>query len=207
MPRSEKPKKKRAPIKQLKHAAFVARKRLIELGVITKDSSIERIKKEYPNVPLPGLYPYLPHKETLVKSQRGMYDLLKLWQYENTKDGKKNIKNMDNLGLFVDFMYSEMDKIENTAKNKEKMTEQFIKDTEDIPVLGDLFKHTNLYQTAKAVKKFYVDSLAIFVWVKNKDSNTGNYAEWFFDWTKKLHGIWEENEKKSKQTNEVSGKA
>lgn len=202
MPKSKPPRKKRAPLKQLKYAARIARAHLLKKGLITEESSIDRIKKEYPHIKLPGLYSYIPHKETLIRGQQGMRDLFKLWVFTNTSNGVTDTSKVDNFPLFIDFMYGEMEKIEKKAKNKERMTEKIIKDSEDIPLLGDIFAHTNLYSAAKAMKKFYVDSFAVFVWDQGQDLTTGEFAEWFFKWTNDLHDIWVKNFENEVKPNE-----
>ena len=179
--------KRHAPIQQLRKAGQLAYEKLVERGILTHESSIEKIKKEFPELQLPGLYPYIPHKWTIRSSERIMYDIFKLWQFENKFDKKK----IDNLTGFIEFTVRELTRMEERAKSKMKNMEKIIKDIEDAPILGKVFEPVNQYETTKALKKFFVDALAVAVMVNGKDSSTGEFAEWFFSWTESLYNVWE----------------
>lgn len=198
-------KKRHAPIEQLRKAGQIAYEKLVERGILTHESSIEKIKKEYPDLQLPGIYPYLPHKWTIRSSQRIMYDIFKLWQFKNTDKTVVDKKTLENLTMYIEFCVRELNRIEERARQKMKTMEKIIKDVEDAPVLGKVFEPVNQYETTKAIKKFFVDSFALAVMVNGKESSTGEFAEWFFDWTDSLYTVWEKklDEKKETETNRV----
>jgi len=191
--------KRHAPIHQLRKAGQMAYEQLVKKGILTSESSIEKIKKEYPDLHLPGLYPYLPHKWTIKSSERMMYDIFKLWQFECKGEAKK----IEDLSAFIEFTIRELNRLEERAKKKMKNMEKIIKDIEDAPVLGKVFEPVNQYETTKAMKKFFVDSFALAVMVNGKESCTGEFAEWFFSWTESLYNVWEKklDEKKESETN------
>lgn len=195
--------KHHAPIDQLRKAGNIAYEKLVERGILTHESSIEKIKKEYPDLPLPGLYPYMPHKWTIRSSQRIMYDIFKLWQFENTKKGIPDKETIENLTMYIEYCIRELNRIENRAKSKMKNMEKIIKDVEDAPILGKVFEPVNQYETTKAIKKFFVDGFALAIMVNGKESCTGEFAEWFFAWTDSLYTVWEKklDEKKETETN------
>jgi hypothetical protein len=188
--------KRHAPTKQLKKAAKIANDRLKELGIITGESSIEKIKKDFPHVKLPGIFPYLPHKWTLRQSQRVMYDLFRMWQYKNTEDKVLDEKTSENFIKFFEFAIKELEFIEKRAKDEMKEKKLQISDTSEVILLQQVFAPVNLYETTKAIKKFFIDGFAEAIIVNGKNSSTGEFAEWFFQWTDDMYAIWEQSEDK-----------
>lgn len=183
-------KKQHAPIEQLRIAGAEAKKKLIERGIISDKYTLDGIEKEE-GIMLPGYPNYLPHKWTLKASQQMMYDLLKLWQFKNTKHGKYNESQIEKLTNFIEFMLQELRKHENIAKRKMDMTPAMIKRMRDVPVLGKIFEPVNQYETVRAMSKFFVDSFAVAIIVKGKAATTSEYAEWFLEWTDNMQTIWE----------------
>ncbi len=185
--------KKRAPINQLLEAGEEARKKLVERGILSSDNLVERTAKEHPKLILPGMPSYLPHKWTIKSSQRIMYDLFKMWQFE-TKDEKT----IENLALFIEFAITEMNKQEETAKKKMDTTGEMIKHIKKVPVLGKIFEPINQYETIRGIKKFFVDSFAVAVIVNGETTSTSGFAKFFFKWTEDLYKIWEKQDVKRK---------
>ena len=185
-------KKKRAPIEQLLKAGEEARKKLIERGLMSFENVVERTAKEHPNLILPGMPSYIPHKWTIKSSQRIMYDIFKMWTFINT-DSNNNL--LDNLTLFITFCITEMNKQEETAKAKMDAQGALLKYLKKVPVISKIFEPINQYETIRAIKKFFIDSFAVGIIVNGEVSTTSEYAEFFFDWTEKLWNIWEAKDK------------
>jgi hypothetical protein len=187
--------KKRAPIKQLLEAGEEARKKLVERGILSSENIVARTAKEYPKLVLPGIPSYIPHKWTIKSSQRIMYDLFKMWQF-NCKDKKK----AENLTLFIEFAITEMNHQEEVAQKKMKTQEGMLKYITKVPVLGKIFEPVNQYETIRGIKKFFVDSFAVALMVNGHTTTTGGFANFFFTWTDDLYKIWESKDDKTKNT-------
>ena len=108
--------KKRAPIDQLLKAGEEARQLLIKRGLASEDNLVMRTQKEHPGLILPGIPSYLPYKWTIKDCQRMMYDIFKMWKFENEKNGTS--KDIENLAGFITFCVKEMNRMEDAAKNK-----------------------------------------------------------------------------------------
>ena len=189
--------KKRPPIEQLLEAGEEARKKLVEKGVLSADNLVEQTAKKHPDLILPGIPSYLPHKWTIKDSQRMMYDIFKMWQFENKREGVED--KTENLTAFIEFCIKEMNYHEEVAKKKMDTQGSMIKHLKKVPVLGKIFEPMNQYQTIKGIRKFFVDSLAVAIIVNGETATTSEFAEFFFNWTEKLYKIWEsQNEKKKR---------
>ena len=169
-----------------------ARKKLIERGLMSFENVVERTAKEHPNLILPGMPSYIPHKWTIKSSQRIMYDIFKMWTFINTDS---NNNQLDNLTLFITFCITEMNKQEETAKAKMDAQGALLKYLKKVPVISKIFEPINQYETIRAIKKFFIDSFAVGIIVNGEVSTTSEYAEFFFDWTEKLWNIWEAKDK------------
>ena len=66
---------------------------------------------------------------------------------------------------------------------------KLIKSLKTIPVLKDVFLPVNKRDVVRSIQRFFIDSLAVAIVVKNNHS-TSEYANWFLDWTEELHKIW-----------------
>lgn len=185
--------KKRAPVEQLKAAGEEARKKLVERGILSPFNVVDETTKRYPDLVLPGMPSYIPHKWTIKSSQRIMYDIFKMWQFHNEKQ-KKN--KTDNLALFIEFCIKEMNYQEEVAKKKMDTQGTMIKYLKKVPVIGKIFEPINQYETIRGVKKFFVDSFAVSIIVNGQTTTTGEFAEFFFTWTNKLYTIWEKQDDK-----------
>jgi hypothetical protein len=189
--------KSRPPIEQLKEAGEEARKKLVERGILSSENIVERTAKEHPNLVLPGMPSYLPHKWTIKSSQRIMYDIFKMWQFKNAKM-KIKLDKTENLSSFIEFCIKEMNRQEETAKKKMEMQGGILKHLKKVPVLGKIFEPINQYETIRGIKKFFVDSFAVGIMVNGEASTTSEFAEFFFKWTNKLYAIWDTKETKKK---------
>lgn len=182
-------KKKRPPIKQLIQAGKMAQKMLIEKGLQAKDSQIDRILLEKNSPPLPGVPSYLPRKDTLRASRNIAFDLLIMWKEKTMK----NKDRMENVSEFFTFAVKRLQFYEDKAlrehKAIEKEIKEFVKGTKEAPVLGTIFDPLEKYETTSAIIRFFVDSFAVAIMVKNTET-TGQFAEWFFTWTEKLEDLW-----------------
>lgn len=186
--------KKRPPIEQLKAAGEEARKKLIERGLMSADNLVEKTAKEHPDLILPGIPSYLPHKWTIKDSQRIMYDIFKMWQFEN-KNEKKSI---ENLSLFIEFCIKEMNYQESVAKTKMDSQGNMLKHLKNVPVIGKIFEPVNQYEAIRGIKKFFVDSFAVAIIVNGEAASTSEFAEFFYTWTEKLYKIWNVKDEKKK---------
>lgn len=186
--------KKRAPITQLLEAGEEARKKLVERGLLSSENVVVRTAKEHPKLILPGMPSYIPHKWTIKSSQRIMYDLFKMWQFNTKGENKKT----NNLALFIEFAITEMNHQEEVAKKKMEVQEGMLKYLKKVPVLGKIFEPINQYETIRGIKKFFVDSFAVALIVNGEVATTGAFASFFFTWTDELYKIWETKDVKRK---------
>ena len=183
--------KKRAPIEQLLRAGEEAEKKLIERGILSSENVVSKTAKEHPDLILPGMPSYIPHKWTIKSSQRIMYDIIKMWQFRN-KDRKKD--KTDDIALFIEFCIKEMNKQEEVAKKKMDTQGTMLKYLKKVPVLGKIFEPINQYETIRGVKKFFVDSFAVSIIINGQTTTTGEFAEFFFTWTEKLYSVWKKQD-------------
>lgn len=183
--------KKHAPIRQLKEAAKEAERMLIEKGIHTPESAIDRILKEN-KVVLPGIPAYLPHRWTLAESRRYMRDILKLWIDKNSK----NQKRQENTSAFFAFLVNELTKLEEDAQKRVDNMPAILKSMHNtkIPV-HRVFSAWQLLETTQAITRFMVDSFAVSMVVK-EHHNTTEFAEWFMKWTMTLDDYWAKREQK-----------
>lgn len=183
--------KKHAPIAQLKEAAKEAERMLIERGIHTKESAIDRILKEN-KVVLPGIPAYLPHRWTLNESRRYMRDILKLWVDKNAK----NQKRQDNTSAFFAFLVKELTSIEDEAQVKVDKMPAILRSMHNLKVpVHRVFSAWQLLETTQAITRFMVDSFAVSMVVKEHHTTT-EFAEWFMKWTIELDEYWVKREQK-----------
>lgn len=187
--------KKHAPIEQLRKAGEEAQKKLVERGLASFENVVEKTQNEHPDLILPGMPSYLPHRWTIKTSQQIMYDIFKMWQFHN-KNSKKD--KTENITSFIEFCIKEMNHQEETAKKKMDMQGSTLKYLKKVPVLGKIFEPVNQYETIRGIKKFFVDSFAVAIIVNGQTATTSEFAEFFFEWTNKLYEIWEKKEPKKK---------
>lgn len=178
-------KKKRAPIDQLLTAGKEARRMLREKGIESKKSVLDSIMKTEGAPVLPGIPTYLPHQWTLKAAQRIMYDILLLWKNQCGSD----IESMENLTKFFTFLIEQLREQEKNYTEDEANMPQLLKSLKEVPVLKDVFSPTRKRETVEAIQRFFVDSFAVAIVLKNNNSTT-EYAIWFLDWTQSLYSLW-----------------
>ncbi len=183
--------KKHAPIKQLKEAGKEAARLLIERGIHTPESAIDRILKENKTV-LPGIPAYLPHRWTLQEARRYMRDILRLWVEKN----KNNQKRQENTSAFFAFLVKELTSIEEDTQKKVDDMPSILKAMHDIKIpVHKVFSPWQLLETTQAITRFMVDSFAVSMVVKEHHTTT-EFAEWFMKWTMDLDEYWVRRETK-----------
>jgi hypothetical protein len=183
--------RKHAPIKQLKEAAKEANRMLVERGIHTAESAIDRILGEN-KVVLPGIPAYLPHRWTLQESRRYMRDIVKLWVEKN----KGNQKKQDNATAFFSFLVKELAALEKEAQKKVDAVPAIIKSMHDIKIpVHRVFSAWQLLETTQAITRFMVDSFAVSMVVKEHHTTT-EFAEWFMSWTMQMDALWVKNERR-----------
>ena len=183
--------KKHAPIKQLKEAAKEAERLLIERGIHTPESAIDRILKEN-KIVLPGIPAYLPHRWTLQESRRYMRDIVKLWIEKN----KGNQKKQENTRAFFAFFVKELTGLEAEAQKKVDNMPAIIKSMHDVRIpVHKVFSAWQLLETTQAITRFMVDSFAVSMVVKEHHTTT-EFVEWFMKWTMDMDALWAKGEKK-----------
>jgi hypothetical protein len=178
-------KKKRLPIGQLRAAGRVAREMLVKRGIISEESLLDQIMKMENSPNLPGIPSYLPHQWTLKASQRIMYDLAIMWKVECNDNEEK----AENLTKFFAFIVKNLRSMEKEYAKEEKAMGKSIKGMEDVPVLKDIFAPSRKKENINAIHRFFVDSFAVAIILKNNDS-TSSYLNWFLDWTQDLYALW-----------------
>lgn len=184
-------KKKHAPRSQLLAAAREAERIMVERGIHTPESAIDRILAEN-KVVLPGIPAYLPHRWTLQDSRRFMKDILRLWAEKN----KGSQKRQDNTSAFFAFLVKELTRIEAAAQEKVDKTPALLQEMKNskIPVFRVMSSWQQL-ETTQAITRFMVDSFAVSMVVKEHRTTT-EFAEWFMAWTVKLEEFWVRSEQK-----------
>ena len=183
--------KKHAPITQLKEAAKEAERMLVERGIHTPTSAIDRILKENKTV-LPGIPAYLPHRWTLMDSRRYMKDILRLWVEKN----KSNQKRQDKTEAFFAFLVNELTKLEDEAQKKVDGMPKILKSMHNVKIpVHRVFSAWQLLETTQAITRFMVDSFAVSMVVKEHHTTT-EFAEWFMKWSMELEDYWIKREQK-----------
>ena len=184
-------KKKHAPINQLREAGREAQRMLVERGIHTPESAVDRILKEN-KVILPGIPAYLPHRWTLQESRRYMRDIIKLWIDKNKSDAKKQ----ENTLKFFGFLVKQLEEVEKIAKERVDKTPEILRSMGDTKIpIHRVFSSLQLLETTQAITRFMVDAFAVSMVVK-EHATTTEFAEWFMSWTLKLEEYWARNEQK-----------
>lgn len=183
-------KKRRAPIQQLLAAGKLAKEMLIQKGVIAKDSVLDKIITSKDAPKLPGVPVYLPQSWTIRASQRMLYDLLLIWKDEC----KGNNKRAENITEFFKFIVAELRKQEEKYEAEMAAMPKMMRTMKNVPVLKDIFSPMRKKDTAKAIHRFFIDSFAVAIVLKNNHT-TSEYANWFLDWTQELYALWVKPEK------------
>ena len=185
-------KKKRLPIEQLKEAGKQARQMLVKKGFITEESTIDKILKKDKAPTLPGIPAYLPHQWTIQASQRMMMDLLVIWKNECIK----NNTYAEDLTGFFKFVIKELRRQEKKFEKEMNDMPKLLKSMKEIPVLKDVFSPMRKKESMHAMQRFFVDSFAVGIAIKNLQS-VSEYANRFIDWTQELYAIWQKPEEKN----------
>lgn len=187
-------KKKRLPIEQLREAGLVARQMLKDRGIISKESFIDDLMSKRTSPLLPGVPGYLPHRWTIIATQKMMTAFIFQWIQKTSANRKGNDLKRENVTEFFIFVVKELKSIERKFKKEVKEQPEFIKNMKTVPVLADIFGPLRKRDTIKAMERFFVDSFAIAIVLKQNHS-TSDYCNWFLDWTLELDKIWGEKEK------------
>lgn len=179
--------KKRLPIEQLRAAGKVARDMLAKRGIIAEESVLDKILETKDAPTLPG-HPsvYLPHQWTLQASQHIMYDFLAMWICKCKEE--HNI-DAENITEFFKFLIKELRRQEKKTKKEMKDMPQLLKAMKEVPVLKEVFGPMRKWETVKAMQRFFIDSFAVSVVLKNNHT-VSEYANWFLDWTLELNKLW-----------------
>lgn len=177
--------KKRAPIEQLLEAGKIAKQMLQDKGLEARKSVLDDIIKKKDSPVLPGIPVYLPHQWTLKAAQRIMYDILLMWKEECKGDEKV----CENVTSFYTFLITKLREQEKEYNDEVKEQPNLIKSLKEIPVLKDVFAPVRKRDNIKAIQRFFVDSFAVSIVLKNNHS-TSEFANWFLDWTQDLYILW-----------------
>jgi hypothetical protein len=105
-----------------------------------------------------------------------MFDLLSEW----LSITKEKPKKQENVSEFFKFVIKRMD--EELAKAKLEIRKAARTKNYDFRIL-------HRKDITDGIKKFFIDSFAVAVMVKNNDSTT-SYLKWFDEWTKQLISLW-----------------
>lgn len=192
-------KKRRLPIEQLKAAGKQAREMLRARGLEASESVIDELIKKDGSPILPGIPVYLPHKWTLVAAQRMMYDFLLLWREECKnnpcfrleKRGRQICEDKENnVAEFWKFLVQQMRAMQKDYEREMKRMPQLAASLKETPTLRHVFAPMRKYEAVKAMHHFFADAFAVAIVVKRKET-TGDFAEWFLDWTQSLITLWQ----------------
>lgn len=181
-------KKKRQDIQRLREVQKFARDYEVRKGLIHEESVIDRLARD-PNAPvLPGLPSYLPRPWTIHQTRRVVYDLGREWQATH----KENPQMAGNIAEFAKFGVSvlneQVKKHRKSMKDMSKVVDDYVA-TDTAVAPHDVFKPIENYETAKAIRQFIIDSLAVAIIVKRYD-DTADFLEWFMGWTNQLLDQW-----------------
>lgn len=182
--------KKRLPIEQLRSVGKIARELLVEKGILAKDSILDRIVNDKDAPMLPGIPAYLPHQWTIKATQRMLYDLIVMWKIQC----KGNLRKSEDITEFFKFVIGELRKQTKIFMKEEKKMAGEIKNFKEVPVLKEVFSPIQKRETAKVIQRFFMDSFAVAIVLKNNTS-TSEYANWFLDWTEEMKKIWVKTDK------------
>lgn len=178
-------KKNRPPIEQLKEAGRIAKRMLQERKIIAENSIIDELLNTANAPALPGIPAYLPHQWTLQAAQRMLYDLLVIWRNEC----KDNPSRAENITEFFKFIVSELREQEKGYNKEVVEMPKLLKKMKDVPVLKDVFSPMRKKETIKAMHRFFIDSFAVAIVLKNNHT-TSEYANWFLEWTQDMYALW-----------------
>jgi hypothetical protein len=183
--------KLRAPHEQLIAAGNMAKRMLQEKGIEAKKSILDEITKTEGTPMLPGIPYYLPHRWTLKKAQQIMYDLVLLWKEDcKGRKGKKvSERDVENITHFFKFLINELQEQEKQYDREIARMPKLLKSIKTVPVLKDIFFPVEKRDTVRAIQRFFLDSLAVAIVLKNNHS-TSEYFIWFMEWTEELHTLW-----------------
>ena len=191
---------KRTSAKELRDVAELSARLLTERGIVHKENLLEEIGKMADAPILPGMPSvYLPHKWTITQAQLAMIGLIKEW-VEHTKDNQIAQESSDK---FFKFVVRENERIIRVLQGEVKKQGEAITDLSkefDDKTIAQIFSPLVRFQTAKALRKFYIDSLAIFT-INNAGGSVSDYIDWFRDWTTQLYQFWEIKHEKLPNTN------
>jgi hypothetical protein len=191
-------KKKHAPIDQLRQMSSFVKQLLVQRGIHTKRSMVDEILNTKGAPQLPGMPAYIPHKFVIRSAQQMFRDFLVMWIEECKKDDSSTRK--EDVIEFWKFMVTELRQQEHMINREIVNMPEMVKKMKDIPYIKDVFSPLQKKDVVKAMHRFFVDSFAVAVILKN-NTTTSTYANWFLDWTNELYDIWltpeqKKNEKK-----------
>lgn len=186
--------KKRAPIEQLLEAGKIAKQMLQDKGLEARKSVLDDIIKKKDGTVLPGIPVYLPHQWTIKAAQRIMYDILLMWKAECSDNGT-----CENVSLFFGFLITQLREQEKEYEKEVKAQPTLIKSLKEVPLLKDVFSPVRKRDNIKAIQRFFVDSFAVSIVLKNNHS-TSEFANWFVDWTQDLYSLWLKPKDRDKMT-------
>jgi hypothetical protein len=196
--------KKRAPIEQLKAAGKVAQQMLKDKGLEAQTSILDDILTTKGAPTLPGIPTYLPHQWTLKAAQRIMYDIILLWREECKTTPNYAIAGVtytegreENITEFFTFVISKLREQEKEYDEDVSNMPTLLKSLKTIPLLKDVFSPVRKLENIKAIQRFFVDSFAVAIIVRNNQSTT-DYVNWFLDWTQDLYSLWVKPEERDK---------
>jgi hypothetical protein len=184
-------KKKRLPIEQLRETAKLAEEILRNKNIHTKNSTLAEIAAQN-DIRLPGLPPYLPHRESLMQARRIMADLLIVWINETKGESAKR----EDHKAFFNFLVTEMARIEHKFKEQNDRMPEFFKALKGTVLLNKVFKPMQEMETAHTMAQFLIDSFNVFVSLHmDGDGSVPNfpvsdYIFWFDEWTHRLDHYW-----------------
>ena len=188
--------KMRAPIDQLLESGRFAKKMLQEKGFEARKSVLDQIIKDKDAPILPGIPVYLPHRWTLKAARHLMYDILLMWREEcevyddvgNPTDSFNRSKSED-IAQFWTFFIKILREQEEEYDREVANQPNLIKSLKDVPVIKDIFMPVRNRDNIKAIQRFFVDSFAVSIVLKNNHS-TSEFANWFLSWAQDLDALW-----------------
>jgi hypothetical protein len=178
---------------KLVEAGKFANELLIKKGFQRKET-LKEILAEMDNPPiLPGMPPYLPHKNTIVQAVNMMYNLCRDWQEEN-KDQPEREENIVEFTTFVVKRFQAL--IKKYRKQCNRVPTKIKKMKNDVPSVAEVFKPLTVKQNTVALNKFFIDSFAVAIMVKQY-ATVSEYIDWFLnDWAPNLYRVWGKNNEK-----------
>lgn len=166
---------------------------LIKRGLRTEESVIDKILTDSRAPVLPGIPAYLPHEWTLQATRQIMRNIVIMWK-DDCKGDERKMQDITKFWLFA----REQLRQQEEAFNKDfTIMPKLLRSMKEVPVLKDVFSPMRKKENAEALHRFIVDSFAVAVVVKQHHA-TGEYLNWFLDWTQDLGLLWIRPDKRKK---------